>query len=83
MAELFTKDIANEYIEKARNLALNDMQDIGERRKLRLELQDRCGLTELEAINIMNGYHIADYLVTAKRREKERLRKEQEERQCG
>jgi hypothetical protein len=47
------------------------MQDIGERRRLRQELQERCGTTELEAVNILNGYHIdvycMKYLLKARR----------------
>lgn len=35
---------------------------IGERRKLREELQARCNLTELQAVNIINGFHIPDYV---------------------
>lgn len=79
MAELLTRKIANEYRDRARLLPPNGMQDIGDRRKLRIELQSRCNLTELEAVNIINGYYIGDYVVIAKRREEERLRKEQEE----
>lgn len=83
MAELLTRKIANEYRDRARVLPPNGLQDIGDRRKLRIELQSRCNLTELEAVNIINGYHIGDYLVTAKKREKERIRKEKEKGQCG
>lgn len=79
MAELLTKKIANEYRDRARRLPPNGLQDIGDRRKLRIELQNRCNLTELEAVNIINGYHIGDYVVIAERREKERIRREQEE----
>ncbi len=39
------------------------MQDIGERRQLRQDLQERCGITELEAINILNGFHIDTYCI--------------------
>lgn len=81
MAELLTRKIANEYRDRARLLSSNGMQDIGDRRKMRVELQSRYNLTELEAVNIINGYHIGDYVVISKRREDERLRKEQEERQ--
>lgn len=43
-------------------LPSNGLQDIGERRKLREELQTRCNLTELQAVNIINGFHIPDYV---------------------
>ncbi len=69
MAEALTRKIANEYRDKARLLSPNGLQDIGDRRKLRLELQARCNLTEMEAVNIINGYHIEVYIVAAKRRE--------------
>ena len=79
MAEVLTKKIANEYRDRARLLPPNGLQDIGDRRKLRVELQSRCNLTELEAVNIINGYHIGDYVVLAERRESEKRKREQEE----
>ena len=57
--EWLTLEIAEEYKRKAQMLPDNGGQDIGPRRKLREELQLRCGLTELEAINILNGNHMA------------------------
>lgn len=59
--ELLTRDIASAYRGRAKDLPYNGMQDIGERRALRIELQERCGITELEAVNIINGYHIDIY----------------------
>ena len=58
--EILTRAIANEYRDRA--LPSNGLQDIGERRKLREELQARCNLTELQAVNIINGFHIPDYV---------------------
>ena len=55
-------EIAEEYKRKAQMLPDNGGQHIGQRRKLREELQLRCGLTELEAINILNGNHVAEYV---------------------
>lgn len=75
MAELLTKKIAIEYRDKARLLPENGLQDIGTRRALRIELQARYNLTELAAVNIINGYHIGDYVALENR--KERLEKEQ------
>lgn len=83
MTELLTRKIAIEYRDKALLLANNDMQDIGERRALRIELQTRCNLTELAAVNIINGYRINDYVMIEEQKERERLRLEQEGRQCG
>lgn len=77
MAELLTRKIANEYRDRAKLLPPNGLQDIGDRRKLRVELQNRCNLTELQAINIINGFYIGDYVAIEEM--KERLRKEQEE----
>lgn len=79
MAEVITRKIANEYRDRARLLPPVGLQDIRDRRKLRIELQVRCNLTELEAVNIINGYHIGDYVVLAERRERERKKREQEE----
>lgn len=79
MAEVLTRKIAIEYRDRARLLPPNGLQDIGDRRKLRVELQSRCNLTELEAVNIINGYHIGDYVVLAERREREKKKREQEE----
>lgn len=77
MAEVLTRKIANEYRDMARLLPPNGLQDIGDRRKLRIELQARYNLTELEAINIINGYHIGDYVVLAERREMEKGEQEE------
>ena len=59
--ELLTHEIACAYRDRAKVLPYNGMQDIGKRRALRQELQARCGITELEAINIINGFHIDIY----------------------
>ena len=59
--ELLTHEIAYTYRDRAKALPYNGMQDIGERRALRIELQERCGVTELEAVNIINGFHIDIY----------------------
>lgn len=62
MPEFLTAEIVKEYRTRAKNLPENGGQDIGERRILRRELQKRCGLTELQAINILNGDHAEDYI---------------------
>lgn len=59
--ELLTREIANTYRDIAKALPYNGMQDIEDRRALRIELQERCGVTELEAVNIINGFHIDSY----------------------
>ena len=60
--ELGNTKVANEYRDRALLLPSNGLQDIGGRRKLREELQTRCNLTELQAVNIINGFHIPDYV---------------------
>lgn len=71
MAEMLTMQIVNEYIGRARNFSDKSRQDVGERRKLRIELQNRCRLTELQAVNIINGFHVRDYVTIEKRKAKE------------
>ena len=67
MDEEFMLEIAQEYRKKAESLPDNGMQDIGERRKLRIELQERFGLTELVALNVVNGRHLMDMVMLYKR----------------
>ena len=55
-----TKDIAINYCIKAKRI--KEPQDIGERRALKNKLMMQYIVTELEAINILNGYHIDDYI---------------------
>lgn len=40
----------------------NNIQDMGQRRLLRIELQEKYGLLEIEAINILNGRNVSQYL---------------------
>lgn len=70
MYEVLTKEIAREYHMKAQQLPLDEMQDVGRRRELRLELQKRCNLTEIVAINIINGFHVMDYVTIEEIKEK-------------
>ena len=37
------------------------------------------GLTDLQAVNIINGDHVKDYVMIAARKERERIRKEGKE----
>lgn len=60
--EWLTLEVANEYLLKARTLPSQSPLDIGDRRKLRIELQERYGLLEIEATNILNGFGISDYV---------------------
>ncbi len=69
MEDDFTIEVAREYRKRAERLPDNGMQDIGERRKLRIELQERFGLTELMALNVVNGRHLADAVMIQKRKQ--------------
>lgn len=78
MSELLTAEIANEYRTLAENLPENSGQDTGERRRLRQELQNRCGLSELQAINILSGFHVKDYIIIKERKYAENERRKEE-----
>ena len=58
--EVLTRKLALEYQERARQIKY--IEDVGERRKLRIEFQKRFGLLEIEAINLLNGYYTNDYI---------------------
>ena len=60
--EWITLEAAEEYFLKANALSSKNPVDVGERRQLRIELQERYGLLEIEAINILNGNGIGDYV---------------------
>lgn len=51
-----TMDIAKDYCKKAEGKTLQEII------VLRNELEREYGVTELEATNILNGYHISDYV---------------------
>ena len=68
MSEEFTIEIAIKYRNRAAGLPDNGMQDIGERRRLRIELQERFGLTELTALNVVNGTHLIDTVMLYNRK---------------
>ncbi|MDO4965388.1 MAG: hypothetical protein Q4E51_01645 [Lachnospiraceae bacterium] len=57
-----TKEVCEEYRKMAEDINKTDCQDIDKHKELRLELQNKYGLTQIEAINILNGNNIADYV---------------------
>ena len=57
-----TLEACAEYRKRAEKLPDQGGQDIGERRRLRMELQEEYGLLEVEAVNIINGLHSRDYV---------------------
>ena len=61
--EWLTMDVAKKYRQLALPfLAFYDGQNIKTVRELEKELQEKYDVTELEAINIINGYHLRDYV---------------------
>lgn len=80
MAELLTAEIVADFQRRAAELPDNGNQDIGARRKLRQELQSLCDLSEIQAINILNGLYIKEYMVINEREwvknERERIKSE-------
>ena len=77
--ELLSRAIAKEYQRAASALMDDGIQDIGQRRSLRIELQKRRGLTELEAVNVINGHHVQDYIAKYERRREEDERKQRDQ----
>ena len=60
--EWLTIEICRESKRRADMLPSNDGKDIGERKKLRIELQERCHLQPIEAMNILNGLYWDIYI---------------------
>ncbi|MBR4182407.1 MAG: hypothetical protein IKQ56_01160 [Lachnospiraceae bacterium] len=59
--EWLTYEIAMDYYHRAESIPCNDRSDTGIRNVLRKEIQEKYGVTEIEAVNILSGYFIADY----------------------
>ncbi len=57
-----TSEAVAEYQKRAHRVSTIGDQDTGARRALRKELQEKYGLLEIEAINILNGFHTAFYV---------------------
>lgn len=55
-------EAAADYQRRAARLSTAGSQDTGARRILRRELQEKYGLLEIEAINILNGFHTSFYV---------------------
>lgn len=77
--EVLSRAIAKEYQKMAAMFHDNGLQDIGSRRALRIELQKKCGLTELEAVNVINGHHVQDYIAKYERKREEDERKQRDQ----
>lgn len=60
-AEWLTYDICMYYIEKARDIKERSISD-SRFNNLCHELMQRCDITEVQAINIINGFHVNEYV---------------------
>ncbi len=60
--EWLTYDIANRYYKKASEAKTPTNEMVGRLLELRDELVHKYGITEIEAINILYGYHISEYV---------------------
>jgi len=65
--EWLTQEVCERYRDMAKSINEFDPQDVRKHRELRLELQEKYGLTEIEAINILNGNNIGDYVTKYRR----------------
>ena len=57
-AEWLTRELCEHYCDKAKEITHHSIGD-PDFNALCLELKDRCDITETQAINILNGYHIS------------------------
>lgn len=64
----FDKESAEFYRDIGRVLLCDNPIDIGLRREIRLDLMKKYGVSEIEAINVLNGRNMGDYIVKYKRR---------------
>lgn len=60
--EWLTREVCEDYRKRAEAINKNDCQDIDKHRELSKELQTKYGITQIEAINILNGNNITDYV---------------------
>ena len=58
---ILTLEVCEEYYKRACEIG-GLPEDVGARRELRIELQEKYHLNEVEAVNILNGYHFATYV---------------------
>ena len=56
------KEAVDYYYEQAQKCTCGTSGDVGQRRQLRKELQERFGLLEIEAVNILSGVHGTFYV---------------------
>lgn len=58
---LLDKKIAKEFYESAKQTA-EYPHDVGEMRRLKITLQNLCGISELEALNVLINRNVVDYI---------------------
>ena len=64
----FDEESAAFYRDIGKVLLSDNPLDIDLRRELRLELMEKYNLTEIEAVNVLNGRNISDYVSKYKKR---------------
>ena len=64
----FDKERAEFYRDIGKVLLIDNPLDIGLRREIRRDLMKKYGLSEIEAINVLNGRNTEDYVVKYKGR---------------
>lgn len=62
-----TEEVVVEYQALAAKISDSNNQMIGEKRKLCIQLMNEYGLTEMEALNILNGHRAYDYIAKYER----------------
>lgn len=63
-----TIEICQEYKRRAKELVdKNNLFQVGKRRELTMELQNRCGIPVIWACNILNGLYVIDYVAIIKK----------------
>ena len=80
MSQELNEDICKIYQQKRQYLReLKIFNDAIVQRELSGQLQQKCDIPEIWALNIVNGYYMQDYLAACAYRQKETDSKEEEE----
>lgn len=78
----FDEESAGFYQAVGRAFFNENPLDIGLRRQLRIDLMNKYHLTELEALNVLNGKNIQDYVLKYRRIEKQDGERSFDRRNC-
>ncbi len=79
---ILTLEVCAEYYKRTCELG-GLPEDVGARRELRIELQEKYHLNEVEAVNILNGYHFDSYIRLKQYRIEKAIADEEYERKTG